>query len=82
MKEKLVEVDGWDDSLMSIQLEKFSDLARPQHLAGGYTDQREPTETEMDIFKSVTSGIDGEPKLTVAGSIRWTRCRVPDVAGG
>lgn len=51
---KLVEVDGWTESLMKINLEKFSDLAEPQQLCGGYTGQREITDEEMEMFRSVT----------------------------
>ena len=57
---KLVEVKKWEDSLMAFQFERFSDLARPQQLCGGFTDQREPSEEEVELFKSVT----GESGMT------------------
>lgn len=55
-KDKLVEVTGgWDRSLMPIELERFSKLAAPQQICGGYTQQREPTDEEVEMFKSVTA---------------------------
>lgn len=35
-------------------IETGLNLARPQRLAGGYTEQREPSEDEMELFKSAT----------------------------
>lgn len=49
---------SWEESLMAVSLEKFSDLAKPQMFAGGYTEQREPTEEEVEMFKAVTSDCD------------------------
>ena len=53
-KDKLVEVNTWEESLMTVELEKFSDLARPKQLMGGYTQQRELAEQEMEMFRQVT----------------------------
>lgn len=88
-KDKLEEVTGgWDRSLMAVQLERFSDLAKPQQLCGGYTDQREPTEDEMEMFRSVTG--DGEVAYTplsvstqvVAGTNYRFYCRFEDTSDG
>ena len=57
--DKLVEESrGWDKSLMMIELEKFSELAKARQLCGGYSEQREPTEEEMELFRSVTGTED------------------------
>lgn len=80
---KLEEVSGpWDESLMVVELERFSSLTEP--LLGGYTDQREPSGEEMAMFKAVT-GI-GELVLTplsvstqvVAGTNYKFWCRYQD----
>lgn len=85
---KLVEVDCWNESLMKLDLQYFSDLARPQQLCGGYTEQREPTEEEMAMFAEAT---DNNPDLTplsvstqvVAGTNYkfWCRCKTEDDCG-
>lgn len=53
-KGKLVRVKAWEESPMDITLEKFSDLAEPEQIAGGFTRQRELSETEMELFRYVT----------------------------
>lgn len=58
---KLVGCDSWNDSLMEVEMEYFSDLAQPQQLCGGYTEQREPTEEEMAMFAFAT---DNNPDYT------------------
>lgn len=55
-KGKLEEVKSWNDSAMEISLEKFADLVIPAHLCGGYTEQREISDEEMEMFRKVTDG--------------------------
>ena len=88
-KDRLEEVTGgWDRSLMPVQLERFSDLARPQQICGGYTVQREPTGEEMSMFRSVTG--TGDTVFTplsvstqvVAGINYRFYCRYEDTSDG
>ena len=88
-KDKLEEVtSGWDRSLMPVQLERFSDLARPQQLCGGYTDQREPSDEEMEMFRSVTGTGDvtytplSVSTQVVAGTNYKFYCRFEDTSDG
>lgn len=88
-KDKLEEVTGgWDRSLMPVKLERFSELARPQPLCGGYTEQREPAEEEMDMFRTVmTSGDVAYTPLSVstqvvAGTNYRFYCRYEDSSDG
>lgn len=85
---KLMEVDGcWHDSLLKLSFEYFSDLAQPQQVCGGYTEQREPTEEEMEMFRTVTG--NGEMVFTplsvstqvVAGTNFRFWCRYQDSEG-
>lgn len=88
-KDKLKELTGgWDRSLMQISLERFSDLARPQQLCGGYTAQREPTDEEMEMFRSVTGTGDlvftplSVSTQVVAGTNYRFYCRFEDTGDG
>ena len=86
--DKLVEVNGWEESLMEVHLEKFSDLAEPQQLCGGYTQQREPTDEEMEMFKFVTGTGDivytplSVSTQVVAGTNYRFYCRFEDTGDG
>ena len=82
---KLVETShGWEDSLMDLDMERFSELAVPQGLVGGYTGQREPSEEEMELFRYVTG--EGDMVFTplsvstqvVAGTNYRFWCRFQD----
>lgn len=42
------------EELMNLHMDKFEKYARPRQLAGGYTDNREPTEEEMLLFRQTT----------------------------
>lgn len=85
-KDRLVEVDGWEESLMEVRLDRFSDLAHPQQLCGGYTGQREPTDEEMEIFRSVTGTGDivftplSVSTQVVAGTNYRFYCRFEDTS--
>lgn len=46
--------DAWHDSLMSFELNKFSEMIKDEQLAGGYTQMRKPTEEEVTMFKMAT----------------------------
>ncbi|MCQ2183355.1 MAG: hypothetical protein MJY89_08155 [Bacteroidales bacterium] len=84
---KLVEVDGWEESLMDVRLERFSDLSGQQQLCGGYTGQRELTEEEMEMFRQVTEtgGVVFTPlsvsTQVVAGTNYRFYCRFEDKDG-
>lgn len=85
---KLVACDNWDDSLMDISLEYFSDLAQPQQLCGGYTPQREPVEEEMAMFAAATDNNPDYTPLSVSTQVVagtnyrfWCRCRTQDGCG-
>lgn len=87
-KDKLEEVtSGWDRSLMPVQLERFSDLAKPQQL-GGYTDQREPSEDEMEMFRTVMTSENttytplSVSTQVVAGTNYKFYCRFEDTTDG
>ena len=86
--DRLVEVNGWEESLMEVHLEKFSDLAEPQQLCGGYTQQREPTDEEMEMFKFVTGTGDivytplSVSTQVVAGTNYRFYCRFEDTGDG
>ena len=88
-KDKLEEISGgWDRSLMPVQFERFSDLAKLQQLCGGYTDQREPTDEEIDIFRSVIGGREvvytplSVSTQVVAGINYRFYCRYEDISDG
>lgn len=88
-KDKLEEVTGgWDRSLMPVKLERFSELAKPQPLCGGYTEQREPTEEEMDMFRTVMTSVDvaytplSVSTQVVAGTNYRFYCRYEDSSDG
>lgn len=87
--DSLVEVKLWEESLMSLDLEKFSDLARPQQLCGGYTAQREITDGEMEMFRQLVAGGDAVvytplsvSTQVVAGINYRFYCRFEDTADG
>lgn len=80
---RLVACGSWNDDLMKLEFQKFTDLANPQ-LCGGYTSQREPTVEEIAMFASVTGS--GDLTLTplsvstqvVAGTNYKFWCRFQD----
>lgn len=67
---------------------RFSDLARPQQLCGGYTGQRELTDEEMEMFRSVTGTGDlvftplSVSTQVVAGTNYRFYCRFEDTGDG
>lgn len=59
-KDKLVEVkQDWDGNVMPLDFEYFSDIAIPEHLCGGYSAQRKPSEEELAMFAFAT---DNDPQ--------------------
>lgn len=87
-KDRLVEEkQGWEDSMMEFQFERFSDLAAAERKCGGYTRQRELSEEEMAMFKAVTAscGMTLTPlsvsTQVVAGTNYRFWCRYQDSEG-
>lgn len=91
----LIEVDNANEDLMNIKFEKFAGLFDEEEedediqLVGGYTEQREPTEEEMELFKKVVEQ-DGTIIYTplsvatqvVAGLNYRFYCRFQDLTEG
>lgn len=81
---KLVEVNGWEETAMALEIEKFSKLV--DAVCGGFTGQREISEEEMEMFRSVTG--EGEMVFTplsvstqvVAGTNYRFYCRYEDTS--
>ena len=66
----------------------YSDLAKPKQLCGGYTEQREMTDEEMEMFRSVTGTGDivftplSVSTQVVAGTNYRFYCRYEDTSDG
>lgn len=81
---ELVEVNGWEETSMVLEMKNFNELV--DAVCGGFTAQREISEEEMEMFRSVTG--EGDMVFTplsvstqvVAGTNYRFYCRYEDTS--